>query len=405
MAGTEECRMTLPSSRAADSAHFRNVLSQLPAGVVVVTAAGVDGAATGMTVSSFTSVSLDPPLVAFMPQVNSSAWRKIADSGSFCVNVLTHAQEHFCRAMAASSEDKFTGINWDPAPSGSPVLEQVAAWIDCDIESVFTVGDHYIVIGRVRDLDVAESTLPLIFYQGGYGSFSPSTLAANDADLIEQLAVVDVARAHMNELSTKLEVECLAIARVDAEVVVIASSGAPRTGRRLTRVGTRVPFCPPGGYVFAAWSDDVSVEAWLGRHARAGHPRDLHDHRRRLALIRQRGFSLGLGGSAHHDFGSAVRSLGRAPGNDPMGMTRLLSQLADDYEPDDLTAAASHRIRTMTAPIFGADGSIVLALVLYGLREATTPAPMAQLTQALLQATGTVTSAIGGAAPKTPLAP
>jgi hypothetical protein len=86
-------------------------------------------------------------------------------------------------------------------------------------------------------------------------------------------------------------------------------------------------------------------------------------------------------------------------------MTRLLSQLADDYEPDDLTAAASHRIRTMTAPIFGADGSIVLALVLYGLREATTPAPMAQLTQALLQATGTVTSAIGGAAPKTPLAP
>jgi hypothetical protein len=88
-----------------------------------------------------------------------------------------------------------------------------------------------------------------------------------------------------------------------------------------------------------------------------------------------------------------------------MGMMRLLSQLADDYEPDDLTVAASHRIRTMTAPIFGADGNVVLALVLYGLRDTTTPAQMAQLTQALLRATGTVTSAIGGAAPKTPVAP
>lgn len=383
--------------RANDPTHMRNVLGQFPTGVVVVTAVAEDGIAVGLTVGSFTSVSLDPPLVAFMAQAGSTSWRRIETRGSFCVNVLTHAQEHICRAMATRRPDKFSGIAWYPAASGSPVLDQVAAWIDCDIESVIPAGDHFIVLGRVRDLDVAEATAPLIFYQGGYGRFSSSTLAANDADLMDQLAVVDVARPHMNELSTQLGAECLAIALVKSQVVVVASSGAPRTGRRLTRVGTRVPFAPPGGYVFAAWAPEVVVSAWLHRHARRGHPEDVETHLRRLERIRQRGFSLGLGGVAHHHFGTAARALRRSEAEDrPAAVARLVSMLADDYEPEDLSASTFDHIETVTAPVFDTHGSVILALVLYGMPDTTAPTHVDQLTEPLLGAARAITATIGG---------
>jgi DNA-binding IclR family transcriptional regulator len=262
---------------------------------------------------------------------------------------------------------------------------------------VIPAGDHFIVLGRVRDLDVAEATAPLIFYQGGYGRFSPSTLAANDADLMEQLAVVDVARPHMTELSTRLGVECVAIALVNSEVAVVASSGAPRTGRRLTRVGTRVPFSPPGGYVFAAWAPDPVVQAWVSRHARPDQDDDVDTHRRRLARIRERGFSLGLGGAAHHHFGTAARALRRSEtGDRPAALARLISILADDYEPENLTESAAYPIETVTAPIFDEHGSVVLALVLYGSADTTAPTQVSRLTEPLLAAASAVTATIGG---------
>ncbi|ORA11298.1 flavin reductase [Mycobacterium arosiense] len=381
--------------RASDPMHMRNVLGQFPTGVVVITAVAKDGTAVGLTVGSFTSVSLDPPLVAFMAQAGSASWRKIETSGAFCVNVLTYTQEHVCRAMATRRADKFSGIAWHPAASGSPVLDKVAAWIDCDIESVIPAGDHFIVLARVRDLDVAEATAPLIFYQGGYGRFSSSTLAANDADLMEQLAVVDVARPHMTELSGQMGAECLAIALVEKQVVVVASSGAGRTERRLTRVGTRVPFAPPGGYVFAAWAPDTVVNTWLQRHARRDHPEDVDIHLRRLERIRQRGFSLGLGGAAHHQFGTAARALRRSETEDrSAAVARLISMLADDYEPEDLSVSTSN-IETITAPVFDKRGKVVLALVMYGLPDSTAPTQVDQLAERLLSATRAITATIG----------
>jgi 3-hydroxy-9,10-secoandrosta-1,3,5(10)-triene-9,17-dione monooxygenase reductase component len=162
------------AARATDPDHFRRILGHFPTGVVVVTSMTAEGGPAGMSVGSFTSVSLEPPLVAFFPARSSTSWPKIAEVGSFCVNILTADQEHVCLALARPGGDKFEGLSWRPAPkSGSPVLDGVAGWVDCDIDNVIEAGDHYIVVGRVLDLDTDVPNRPLVFYRGGFGAFGP----------------------------------------------------------------------------------------------------------------------------------------------------------------------------------------------------------------------------------------
>jgi flavin reductase (DIM6/NTAB) family NADH-FMN oxidoreductase RutF len=158
---------------AIDGARFRQVLGHFATGVTVITAATPEGPA-GLAVGSFTSLSLDPPLVAFCPDKRSTSWPKIREAGSFCVNILARDQEVVCRAFASKGTDKFQGLGWEPAGTGAPRLAGVLAWIDCTIEAVHDGGDHEICVGRVQELDVGEEEDgPLVFYRGGYGRFEP----------------------------------------------------------------------------------------------------------------------------------------------------------------------------------------------------------------------------------------
>jgi len=156
------------SEPAIDPAKFRQVLGHFPTGVTVITTDD-DGVRTGLAVGSFFSVSLDPPLVGFCAGGQSTSWPKIREAGTFCVNVLGADQEDVCRVFAGKSDDKFAGIGYDAAPfSGAPRIKDVLAWIDCELEAVHPAGDHDIVIGRVRDLAVADEGHPLVFFRGGY---------------------------------------------------------------------------------------------------------------------------------------------------------------------------------------------------------------------------------------------
>tara|TARA_B100000686_G_scaffold349475_1_gene442960 strand:- start:520 stop:996 length:477 start_codon:yes stop_codon:yes gene_type:complete len=154
-----------------DSAEFRNVLGHFPTGVTAVTAVN-NGKPIGMAIGSFTSVSLEPPLVAFLPGKESGSWKEIREAGSFCVNVMGQDQMEVCGVMASRAEDKFADVEWSPAGSGSPIISGSIAYIDCDIEMVHDGGDHDIVIGRVLKLEVMDSKSPLVFFQGNYGTFS-----------------------------------------------------------------------------------------------------------------------------------------------------------------------------------------------------------------------------------------
>jgi 3-hydroxy-9,10-secoandrosta-1,3,5(10)-triene-9,17-dione monooxygenase reductase component len=158
-----------------DQARFRQVLGHFCSGVAVVTA--LDGREPlGLTVQSFTSVSLDPPLVLFCPSKSSTSWARMrAASDSFCVNILEQEQEALCRAFATRGGDKFSGVGWTPAPgTGSPVLAGALAWIDCRLHTEHEGGDHTIVLGHVLDLGLREHDgTPLLFYRGGFGRFEP----------------------------------------------------------------------------------------------------------------------------------------------------------------------------------------------------------------------------------------
>ncbi|MFE9097172.1 flavin reductase family protein [Streptomyces sp. NPDC007264] len=155
-----------------DPGEFRRVLGGFASGVTVITAPAADGEASpaGFACQSFSSLSLDPPLVVFMVGRTSTTWPRIARAGVFCVNVLTARQAELCRGFAVSGGEKFAGVDHEPAPfSGSPRLAGAAAWIDCAIHAVHTGGDHLIVVGRVGALGTGDhEAAPLLFHKGRF---------------------------------------------------------------------------------------------------------------------------------------------------------------------------------------------------------------------------------------------
>lgn len=152
-----------------DPAEYRRVLGHFPTGVTVVTAL-TDAGPVGLSIGSFTSVSLDPALIGFLPARASQSWPLIESVGRFCVNVLGSDQEDLARHFAAPHEDRFDTVRWSPAPvSGAPLLAGVTAWVDCELEGVLPAGDHHFVLGRVRALGADRpGDEPLVFFQGAY---------------------------------------------------------------------------------------------------------------------------------------------------------------------------------------------------------------------------------------------
>jgi 3-hydroxy-9,10-secoandrosta-1,3,5(10)-triene-9,17-dione monooxygenase reductase component len=164
---TDQPRLTTP-----DSTNFRNVLGRLPTGVVIVTG-GDPEHPSGLVCGSFMSVSLNPPLVAVCPTLTSKSWPAIAESGHFCANVLAESQEPLARRFSASGTDKYAGVAWEPAPAtGAPLLEGVAAWIDCRIERTIEAGDHWLVLGEVLELSVHSEESALVFHGGAFRALS-----------------------------------------------------------------------------------------------------------------------------------------------------------------------------------------------------------------------------------------
>jgi 3-hydroxy-9,10-secoandrosta-1,3,5(10)-triene-9,17-dione monooxygenase reductase component len=162
-----------------DSRVMRDVLGHFVSGVTVVTAMGADGP-VGFTCQSFSSLSLDPPLVAFAPARTSTTWPRLRDARRFCVNVLAEEQSGLSRQFARSGTDKFAGVNWSPSPYGSPVLQDVVAWIDSELWAEYDGGDHTIVVARVLDLGADASRTPLLFHRGAYGL--QAALLASEGD-------------------------------------------------------------------------------------------------------------------------------------------------------------------------------------------------------------------------------
>ena len=159
---------------AARARRFRDVLGLFASGVTVVTSMA-DGAPVGMTCQSFSSVSLEPPMVMFCPAKTSRAWPMMQRAGFFCVNILAGHQSEVSQAMATKGSDKFEGVDWRPASTGAPLLEGVLGYVDCTVHSVHEAGDHYVVLGRVKELGFGDDGQPLLYYRGAYDTVAGSS--------------------------------------------------------------------------------------------------------------------------------------------------------------------------------------------------------------------------------------
>lgn len=151
---------------------YREAAGHFATGVVVVTGRDEDGP-VGFTAQSFTSVSLDPPLISICPGKGVQSWALMAPRRSFCVNVLAEDQEELSRTFATKDADKFAGVGFDDSLSlAGPVLDGVLAWFSCSVVAEYEAGDHLIVVAEVNDLGTGEGEAPLLFYRGGYGGLS-----------------------------------------------------------------------------------------------------------------------------------------------------------------------------------------------------------------------------------------
>jgi 3-hydroxy-9,10-secoandrosta-1,3,5(10)-triene-9,17-dione monooxygenase reductase component len=155
------------SDNNVDLQDFKRALSCFATGIAVVTTLDTDGKKVGMTVSSFNSVSLDPPLVLWSIANDANSYSVFTDARYFAVNVLAMHQGQLSSQFAQKGEDKFQGLECRSGIDGIPLLPDYAACFECRTENIFDGGDHKIIVGRVLKLDDRESD-PLIFYRGQF---------------------------------------------------------------------------------------------------------------------------------------------------------------------------------------------------------------------------------------------
>ncbi|ETD33296.1 flavin reductase family protein [Williamsia sp. D3] len=382
------------SAHALDRRHFRDVLGQYPTGVTLITARSSDGDPVGMVVGTFTSVSLDPPLVGFLPDRTSTTWPKIEASGSFTANVLTSSQEDVVRAFTQKHDDRFTRFEWVPTASGGLRLKGAAAWIDCTIEDVRSAGDHYLVLGNVKDLGDGDSaSLPLLFLRGGYGSFSMPSIQSSDSTLLKHLEAVDAARPEIEVLAADLKVECLVTVAAEDLVVVASAAGVEWSPRKFrTPVGVAFPLAAPLSPTHVAWSGEDAQRRWIAEGRR--HLGLLDDSlvSNDLATVRDQGYDVRSSRAAQAEWELSVNS---ASGAGTVDLVDSMRQLMLGIEAGTNRVIADGKVVSISAPVFGPDGEVAICLYLKFADEE--PAARVQLClERLLAATARLTTRIGG---------
>ena len=157
------------SPQVVDPQQFRDLMAGVCAPVTVVTTT-IDGVPHGATVSSFASLSLDPPLISVAFDRGSALLSRIQQSGRFGVNLLGLAQEDLAMVFARRSEDRFAGVDWHMS-AGLPRLTEAAGWIDCDLYQTVEGGDHLLLFGLVVNSS-HRALPPLVYAHRTFGTHS-----------------------------------------------------------------------------------------------------------------------------------------------------------------------------------------------------------------------------------------
>lgn len=333
-------------TQAIDPQHYRKTMGRYPTGVALISALTENGQPVGMIVGTLTSVSLDPPLVSFMPAKTSTTWPKIQKSGRFAVSVLGADQESVVRAFGGKTATKFETVSWEKSPHANPIADAAIAWIDCTISEVIEAGDHYIVLGAVQQMDIQGTELPLLFFQGGFGKFTPHSMAMNDDSLHQQLTTVDRAREEMERLAENYDCGCLVGGKDTNSFVLLASAGSSRVPWMPSVIGRRISIKAPFGRTSMAFAPKEDVEKWLATAQSDGERQKLWTV---LKKIRERGYSLSVVDTDIKTAGANEIQDAMDPGSESLG------------EP------AEGILHSLAVPLPSPGSSVPLVLSLYGL--------------------------------------
>jgi flavin reductase (DIM6/NTAB) family NADH-FMN oxidoreductase RutF len=157
------------------SSEFRKACGAFTTGVAIATVTGRDGKPHGLTVNSFTSVSLHPPLVLICIAHKAATHGPFASAASFIINILRDAQEDLSARFASSHSNRFDGVDWRAGANGAPVLAGSLAVLECEMRERIDAGDHTMFLGEVRHAacaDQAEASAPLVYFSGKYAKLS-----------------------------------------------------------------------------------------------------------------------------------------------------------------------------------------------------------------------------------------
>ncbi len=345
-----------------EPAHLRNVLGNYPTGVSVITATAPDGQALAMVVGTFTSVSLEPPLIAFLPQKSSSSFADLRACDRFVVNVLAHDQEDVVRRLSRSDRTKMDAESWHPSPGGAPILDGVVAAIECDFHDVIEAGDHYIALGNVRSLQTVRPTNPLLFFRGGYGEFAAKSIVVPDGrGLSEAVGRAQALRADLEDGARRLGGELTVFARIVSDSVAVASATGAGS-ETVTALGVRYPVVPPIGALYVAWSPESEQEAWSGKAVGAS-PAQRAAYHRHLADIRECGWAASFVPDDDGDEGLL-----------PDEITRRMATSAFVLDVRDIEPDRRYRLTGLMAPVFlhgGRAPELMIRQLLYPAVEVT----------------------------------
>ena len=207
---------TPDTAESIDPKLFRQLLGCFPTGVAVITTRTPDGKPVGLTCNSFSSVSLEPPLVLFSLRKASSLLGTFIEADSFAINILSQSQDQLSGRFASSKiADKFEGVAWHPGPLGTPLIDDCLASFECRVHARHEAGDHDIFIGEVKHMATGSADHALVFYKGAYMMLAESL---RKLVLEGQLGTVDIDEAYRALYGKLLRLACerATAAEVDA---------------------------------------------------------------------------------------------------------------------------------------------------------------------------------------------
>lgn len=352
-----------------DARELRQVLGSFVTGVTVITTLDANGKPHGLTVNSFSSVSLDPPLILWSQSLTAPSHPVFRDAERFVVNILADDQVAISNQFARGKDDKFAGCVTDPGLAGVPLIRGSAAWLECKRMDSFRGGDHMVFLGQVERIE-RTGRQPLVFGGGRYLVAQPYDLGAQitqSGPNIARLQAVRVATRALVELSDELD-ETLGLGVWGNQgPTIVRWEEAQQPVSDNLRTGLVLPVLTSAtGLAFAAWLPPELTEPFITAEANA--------EKQANQVPRSEGLAQRL---------AEIRRL---------GFVRLVG--IDDFS--DLYGGS---ISALSVPVFDPDGAMVLALTAIGASDRLDTSETGKVVGGMRRCADTLTQRLRGTPP------